>query len=173
GQIDNIEDVVVCENYTLPTLNNGNYFTESNGTGTELFSGDIIGVSQTVYIHSQSGSCANENSFTVTIDSILCEETPDPNPETEVLCKVHFPNFFTPNNDGANDRYVPITDTCSPTGTLSIYNRYAQLIFQTNSLENTWDGTFNGKPLPSSDYWYRFDSTESNEVITGHFSLKR
>ncbi|MEP2237634.1 MAG: hypothetical protein ABJI22_04675, partial [Maribacter sp.] len=46
GQIDNIEDVVVCENYTLPTLNNGNYFTESNGTGTELFSGDIIGVSQ-------------------------------------------------------------------------------------------------------------------------------
>ncbi len=172
-QTDNTEDVVVCENYTLPTLNNGNYFTESNGTGTELFPGDILEVSQTVYIYSQSGSCANENSFTVTIDSISCEETPGPDPETEVLCKVDFPNFFTPNNDGVHDRYVPITDTCSPTGTLSIYNRYAQLVFQTNSLENTWDGTFNGKPLPSSDYWYRFISTENNEVITGHFSLKR
>ncbi|MBT2162090.1 T9SS type B sorting domain-containing protein [Zobellia sp. KMM 6746] len=167
--IDSILDVEVCENYALPILNNGNYFTQTNGTGTELFAGDIINVSLTVYIYNESTSCSNENSFTITIDPLLCEETPEP----EISCTIDFPNFFTPNNDGANDNYVPITDVCSPGGTLSIFDRYAKLVFQTNSLDNTWDGTYNGKPLPSSDYWYRFESVENKEVITGHFTLKR
>ncbi|WP_324023202.1 T9SS type B sorting domain-containing protein [Maribacter sp. BPC-D8] len=170
---DNQDDVIVCESYTLPELTNGNYFDQPNGAGTGLFSGDILETSQTVYIYYESGSCSNESSFIVTIDPLSCEETPEPEPEPEVSCTVDFPNFFTPNNDGVNDRYVPITNICSPKGMLSIHNRYGQLLFQTNSLDNTWDGTFNGKPLPSSDYWYQFENAESNEVITGHFSLKR
>ncbi len=171
SQVDNPEDVAVCENYSLPELISGNYFTQPNGTGTELYASDIINTTQTIYIFDDSASCSNENSFTITIDPLSCEETPEPEPE--ISCTIDFPNFFTPNNDGVNDRYVPITDDCSPTGSLSIHNRYGQLFFQTNSLDNTWDGTFKGKPLPSSDYWYRFESAESNEVFTGHFSLKR
>ncbi|SHJ90637.1 gliding motility-associated C-terminal domain-containing protein [Maribacter aquivivus] len=171
--VDSILDMEVCENHILPVLNSGNYFTQPNGTGTELYAGDIINTTQTIYIFDDSASCSNENSFTITIDPLSCEETPVPEPEPEISCTIDFPNFFTPNNDGVHDRYVPITDVCSPAGTLSIHNRYGQLLFQTKSLDNTWDGKFNGKPLPSSDYWYRFENAENNEVITGHFSLKR
>ncbi|WP_405409990.1 T9SS type B sorting domain-containing protein [Maribacter sp. Asnod1-A12] len=168
---DDPDDVEVCENYTLPILNNSNYFTQPNGTGTELFAGDIIILAQIIYIYSESVSCSDETSFTITINPLLCEETVEP--ETETFCTIDFPNFFTPNNDGVNDNYIPVTDDCSPTGTLTIYNRYAQLLFQTNTLDNTWDGTFNGKPLPSSDYWFRFESAENNVIISGHFTLKR
>ncbi|WP_416576252.1 T9SS type B sorting domain-containing protein [Maribacter sp. HS] len=46
-------------------------------------------------------------------------------------------------------------------------------MFQTNRLDNYWNGTFNGKPLPSSDFWYRFENSQNREIIKGHFSLLR
>jgi gliding motility-associated-like protein len=38
-----------------------------------------------------------------------------------------------------------------------------------------WDGTYNGNPLPSSDYWFRIEYTENNikKQFSGHFTLKR
>ncbi|MBW2939138.1 T9SS type B sorting domain-containing protein, partial [Aureisphaera sp. CAU 1614] len=38
-----------------------------------------------------------------------------------------------------------------------------------------WDGTYNGSPLPSSDYWFRveYKEDETNKTFTGHFTLKR
>lgn len=35
-----------------------------------------------------------------------------------------------------------------------------------------WDGTYNGKLLPASDYWFNALTTD-NESISGHFTLKR
>ncbi|MCJ7756934.1 MAG: T9SS type B sorting domain-containing protein [Gillisia sp.] len=36
----------------------------------------------------------------------------------------------------------------------------------------SWDGTFNGKDLPGSDYWYEIN-IEGYKRIKGHFSLIR
>ncbi|WP_372945989.1 T9SS type B sorting domain-containing protein [Muriicola sp.] len=42
-----------------------------------------------------------------------------------------------------------------------------------------WDGTFNGRPMPSSDYWFRLDYSRDEEGIIvassvrAHFSLVR
>ena len=68
--VDQMENVVTCDSYTLPPLNNGNYFTASNGGGMALFAGDIITVSQTIFIYNGFSStpfCSNETSFRVTI----------------------------------------------------------------------------------------------------------
>lgn len=68
--VDTMEDLIVCDNYVLPPLTNGNYFTGLNGTGTPLFAGDVITQTQTVYIFNQpSGppSCSAGSSFKVTI----------------------------------------------------------------------------------------------------------
>ncbi|MCL5246637.1 T9SS type B sorting domain-containing protein [Cellulophaga sp. 20_2_10] len=35
-----------------------------------------------------------------------------------------------------------------------------------------WNGTYNGKLLPSSDYWF-FAIISPKKTIKGHFSLKR
>ncbi|WP_452219422.1 hypothetical protein, partial [Lacinutrix salivirga] len=54
-----------------PTLTNGNYFSETDGSGTAFSAGDLISSSQTIFIYNQVGtppnSCANESSFNVTI----------------------------------------------------------------------------------------------------------
>lgn len=73
--VDDLEDVITCDSYTLPALTNGNYFTGQNGTGTALFAGDVITVTQTIYVYSTTNTvpaCDNETNFTVTI--IIPEE---------------------------------------------------------------------------------------------------
>ena len=56
-----------CENYTLPALINGNYFTTTGGIGT-LNAGDVIATTQMLYIYAISSlGCSNEKSFTITI----------------------------------------------------------------------------------------------------------
>ena len=68
--VDKLENVLICGDYILPSLTNGNYFTAPNGTGTAMFAGDVISQTQTLYIYNQpSGpnTCSASSSFTVTI----------------------------------------------------------------------------------------------------------
>jgi len=39
-------------------------------------------------------------------------------------------------------------------------------------ISNGWDGTFNGEPLPTNDYWYTI-YFEDGRTSKGHFTLKR
>ena len=56
-----------CENYTLPTLTDGNYFTTTGGVGP-LNAGDVISTTQTLYVYATSTlGCTNEKNFTVEI----------------------------------------------------------------------------------------------------------
>ncbi|MFN3753604.1 choice-of-anchor L domain-containing protein [Flavobacterium sp.] len=69
--IDTLSDVVVCESYTLPALTHGEYYTETDGTGTLLYPGDVIISTQTIYIFKRLNStCFNQSTFTVTINPL-------------------------------------------------------------------------------------------------------
>ncbi|MFT3795521.1 choice-of-anchor L domain-containing protein [Flavobacterium sp.] len=67
--IDHLEDVTVCDSYTLPVITRGTYYTGPEQSGTELAAGDIIASTQTIYIFKRSTpTCYNEDSFTVTVN---------------------------------------------------------------------------------------------------------
>lgn len=67
--VDTLVDQTACDNFVLPILTNGNYFTEAGGTGVQLSAGDVLTATQTIYIYSQlSSTCANQSSFTITIN---------------------------------------------------------------------------------------------------------
>jgi gliding motility-associated-like protein len=86
---------------------------------------------------------------------------------------IGIPSFFTPNSDGFNDVLEVLGMSFYPEATLSIFNRYGQLIHQINQEKPTWDGTLNGNPVPSSDYWYVLQLNNFTPIQRGHFSLKR
>ncbi|MFD1015985.1 T9SS type B sorting domain-containing protein [Winogradskyella rapida] len=69
--VDTLADQTVCASYTLPSLTDGNYYTGTNGSGTALFSGDVITSSQILYIYNEVGTapdnCTNESNFTIEI----------------------------------------------------------------------------------------------------------
>ena len=58
-----------------------------------------------------------------------------------------------------------------------IFDRYGKLIKQLSPSADSqgWDGTMNGSPLPSTDYWFRVEFSEQGvaKEFKAHFSLKR
>ena len=95
----------------------------------------------------------------------------------KVVNVLNYPKFFTPNNDGYNDTWNIFALKDQPEAKIYIFDRQGKLLKQLSPAGAGWDGTFNGKALPSSDYWFRAEYIEPNTGLqkeaTGHFSLKR
>lgn len=83
-----------------------------------------------------------------------------------------YPKFFTPNGDGYNDFWQIFYVKQEPNIKIYIFDRYGKLLTGFGSESIGWDGRYNGKELPSTDYWFlviRENGTERR----GHFSMKR
>jgi len=73
---------------------------------------------------------------------------------------VEMPNVFTPNGDGSNDLFRPVTLQGVSSISFRIYNRWGQELFQTNQLEAGWDGrTPSGRPVPAGTYFWVLETT--------------
>ena len=88
---------------------------------------------------------------------------------------VHVPNAFTPNGDGINDYFfakgINITEF-----TMYIYDRWGGQIFETNSIYQGWDGTYEDLPCQQGVYpWIIYYKGEggSPQYLTGHVTLIR
>ena len=71
---------------------------------------------------------------------------------------LYVPNAFTPNEDGLNDSFGALGYGVKDYH-LIIYNRWGELIFESNSMNNQWDGTYHGQKAPVGSYVYSIDST--------------
>ena len=91
---------------------------------------------------------------------------------TDTIFVMGYEKFFTPNGDNSHENWNVIGATAFPNATVTIYNRYGQLLKQIGANSIGWDGTYLGNPVPSTDYWFRFDTGEGQQM-TGHFALKR
>ncbi|MBF8151371.1 T9SS type B sorting domain-containing protein [Winogradskyella sp. F6397] len=85
-----------------------------------------------------------------------------------------FPKFFTPNGDTVNDiwQITGFNSDLSGTVRVEIFNRYGKLVGIINSTNQYWDGTHNGKLLPTDDYWFAAEFIDGR-TFNGHFTLKR
>jgi gliding motility-associated-like protein len=91
---------------------------------------------------------------------------------------LEFPKFFTPNNDLKNDYWqiIGVSKNFYKSGEISIFNRYGKLITNFTIDAIGWDGTYNGKVLPSNDYWFYatlVDQKNISRMRNGNFSLIR
>jgi gliding motility-associated-like protein len=89
---------------------------------------------------------------------------------------IDYPQFMTPNEDGYHDTWNIIgIANGDPTAKIYIFDRYGKLLKQLSTFSEGWDGSYNGNPMPSSDYWFRVEYTENDtkKEFSGHFTLKR
>lgn len=63
------------------------------------------------------------------------------------------PNAFSPNGDGTNDIFL-IKGASIKSFKIEIFNRWGELIFESTDIENSWDGTYRGVPVPEGVYAY-------------------
>ncbi|WP_299323211.1 T9SS type B sorting domain-containing protein [uncultured Maribacter sp.] len=160
------DDVTACLTFTLPTLPDGqDYYSEADGNGSILLAGDEISASMTIYVFVEENGCFSQSRFTINIDAVACQG----------LESLALPKFFTPNNDSYHD----VWDTSKLSGTVDIgifiYDRYGKLLKQLdpNASNSAWDGMYNGKQMPSTDYWFKYLNYDTGIDLSGHFSLKR
>lgn len=160
-QIDTLSDVSVCESYTLPMLTHGEYFTETEGAGVQLYAGDVILATQTIYIFKRLDStCFNESSFTVTInpppaissrsDIDICDQY--------VLTGLQVGNYFTgPDGTGTQlnagdvittSQRIYIYATSNTTPVCTAQNSFQINIFTTSADQLTDVTACDGYTLP-------------------------
>jgi gliding motility-associated-like protein len=87
---------------------------------------------------------------------------------------IGYKKYFTPNNDGINDKWkiLGIRIDFNNASEIYIFNRYGKLLKQLDPITDGWDGTYLGKPMPATDYWFRVYLEDGRE-FKGHFSLIR
>ncbi|WP_223033060.1 T9SS type B sorting domain-containing protein [Hanstruepera marina] len=95
---------------------------------------------------------------------------------SDTVFVIDYPLFFTPNNDGDNDLWQ--ISGINPDAVINIFDRYGKLLKQLSPNSPGWDGTLNGYPLPTSDYWFTVVYKESPDdeamkEFKAHFTLKR
>lgn len=91
---------------------------------------------------------------------------------TDTVCKpvtadiypvADLPTAFSPNGDGKND-ILFVRGAGVQRMNLKIYNRWGQMVFESNSLDVGWDGTYKGKKQGMEAYAYVLNVTFTDET---------
>ncbi len=111
----------------------------------------VVGEKSTYYIKTISDSnCIFRDTLNI---FILCDQA-----------NLMMPTAFTPNNDGLNDVFYPLSKGIRIINKFSIYNRYHKLIFEQKNFEPNyrnmgWDGKSNQQLLDAGTYIYAIEAT--------------
>jgi gliding motility-associated-like protein len=85
-------------------------------------------------------------------------------------------NAFSPNGDGINDLWLITNGNCLLKAKAQVFNRYGAKVFEEENYRNTWNGTYNGKPLPDGTYYYVITFQLINNKVeqkTGNVTILR
>jgi gliding motility-associated-like protein len=108
------------------------------------------------------------------IDENGCKATDDVTIYFEGV--IYVPNTFTPDNNGDNDYFFPKGGNIVEYE-MMIFNRWGELIFESDNFNDRWDGTYaNGLPCPDGTYVWKIiyeDVMGNREEIVGHVNLLR
>lgn len=96
--------------------------------------------------------------YSVVVDTLGCISQDDITVYVEISGDVYVPNLFSPNEDGVND-VLGIYGWSVSEVEFRIYDRWGELVFQSNSMDAKWDGTYKGSPLNSAVFVYTLQVT--------------
>jgi gliding motility-associated-like protein len=115
------------------------------------FFGNLAAGDYTAYARSLAGCGTDEDEFTIYL----------------------IPRVVSPNGDNVNDVFTIAGMSGLPHAQVVIMDRYGRLMAQLNRANPRWDGTYNGHPVPATDYWYVIKINAATPEIRGHFALVR
>lgn len=125
---------------------------------------------------SPSASPQTTTTYTLTVTSPQGCTASDQMTLTVVPYCIKPMNAFTPNGDGINDRWLITDGNCLIGVRAQVFNRYGSRVFESPNYDNTWDGTYKGKPLPDGTYYYVLEFVLLNgkrQVLKGDVTILR
>ncbi|PLX05798.1 MAG: hypothetical protein C0598_13835, partial [Marinilabiliales bacterium] len=114
--------------------------------------------------------------YTVTLD-IITDNGCEDNTEKMVIVHpdfvVYAPSAFSPNGDGFNDLFE-IKGIGLKKFNLQIFSRWGEIIFESDNIEDQWDGKYNGEYVPTGTYVYKIKYTsmlDKDKVLEGTITV--
>ncbi|MCW3119643.1 MAG: hypothetical protein JWM28_3725, partial [Chitinophagaceae bacterium] len=101
----------------------------------------------TIKITSNTGCIATDTLPVKIVDPIPLEES-----------GIFVPKAWSPNGDGHNDKLFPIPVNIKELKYFRVFNRWGQLMFETNVLRDGWNGIFKGQPQVSDTYTWTVEA---------------
>lgn len=89
-----------------------------------------------------------------------------------------FADFFSPNSDGYNDKYIILNVANYPRNYLKVFNRWGETVYYASPYLNEWDGKSNqanamlGNECSAGVYYFEFNDGNGN-IASGKITLKR
>jgi gliding motility-associated-like protein len=170
-------EATVTESYAAQVLN---LYVSEAFSNNPTITAVVVGGSGNFEYQLDGGAYQTSNVFTGIVPGLHEVHVRDLNGCTDVtqsIFVIGYPHYFTPNGDGYNDTWNIWDLQTQPDAEILIYDRYGKLIKQISPAGEGWDGTYNGQPLPSTDYWFSVkfkDGVNQQErVFKAHFSMKR
>lgn len=74
--------------------------------------------------------------------------------EINLPLSIYIPNAFTPNGDGLNDGFGIAGEGIAEFN-MNVFNKWGELIFETNNIQEQWDGTYGGEFVQDGSYVYK------------------
>lgn len=98
----------------------------------------------------------SEGFYSLHVEKDGCSDYAEVNVYEDFCSNLYFPSAFTPNGDGVNDRFGPLTTAVDEqvVYVLQVFNRNGEKVFESHSLQEGWDGKFKGKDCPGGVYIY-------------------
>ena len=139
-----------------------------------IFEEEIVGTTEDYYFTLQDTGIFIMN--LEVFNSYGCVDTTDISVRVTPEFYAYFPNSFTPNDDGMNDNWFPVIGYGLKSYQLFIFNRWGELIFETDNYEEHWDGFQNNSDKKAQDGVYTcksviIDDLDKEHVFIGHISL--
>ncbi len=98
-----------------------------------------------------SGGCKTTDTLTILLFS---------------AANIFVPDYFTPNGDGLNDKLTPLIVGITRLTSFRIWNRWGQLVFQTQKQGEGWDGNYRGVKQSMETYLWSAEALDiDNKII--------
>lgn len=145
------EKEVLCVGDTVKFFGTGadSYFW-SNSLNSEIINTDTF----RLYLFDYTGTV-----WVNGVDINGCADSAATTLTAEPCCTLLMPNAFSPNSDGINDVFGPVTNGHPKDYQFQVFNRWGERIFIGFKAEDKWDGTFRGKPAEEGIYFYQLNGT--------------
>lgn len=150
--------------------------TTGNNSYTWTF--DTDGVADSSNVINPTYTFAEPGIFEVCLDAVSINGCPgEVCQNVEILEEflVYVPNAFTPDGDEINNEFMPIISGIMPdTYEFLVFNRWGQLIFQSQIVGKGWDGIYNGVMSQQDVYVWKLnveDQLGKTHEYIGHVTL--
>lgn len=132
-------------NYTVEKYSSDGTLLQTfpiNGATTTLLD-NAQDLTNQVYVYVVKAT-ANDNGLGTAVSNTITV-TKNPN--------LFYPTAFTPDHQGPSENEVfKVFGQYVDAFEMKIFNRWGELLYSTNSLDDSWDGTFKGNPMPEGTY---------------------